>query len=161
MKTVITYGTFDLFHVGHVRLFRRLSALGDRLIVGCSTDAFNERKGKKSIFSFEDRAEIVASCRYVDQVFPEESWEQKASDIKRFSADIFAMGDDWAGKFDHLERETGCQVTYVPRTEGISTTDVKAVLTSLRAESLHGILHTIESLHLQVEELGASLNSVK
>lgn len=95
MKTVITYGTFDLFHVGHVRLLCRLRALGDHLIVGCSTDEFNAAKGKQSAMSYEHREELLRACRYVDDVFPEENWEQKQSDILKFHADIFAMGDDW------------------------------------------------------------------
>ena len=102
MKIVITYGTFDLFHVGHVRLLKRLYDIGDKLIVGISTDEFNSSKGKSSFFSYKERAEIVSSCKYVDEVFPENTWDQKASDIKKYKADIFAMGDDWEGKFDFL-----------------------------------------------------------
>lgn len=123
MKTVITYGTFDLFHIGHVRILKRLSDLGDRLIVGVSTDAFNELKGKKSVVSFEHRVEILMACRYVDDVFAEENWDQKPADIKRFNADIFAMGSDWVNKFDDLKIH--CQVLYLPRTEGVSTTDLR------------------------------------
>ncbi|MDB4111004.1 adenylyltransferase/cytidyltransferase family protein [Yoonia sp.] len=123
MKTVISYGTFDLFHLGHVRLLRRLAALGDRLIIGCSTDGFNDLKGKKSVMSYEQRIEILASCRYVDKVIPEENWAQKRDDILRESIDIFGMGADWEGKFDEL-REV-CEVVYLPRTEGISTTDLR------------------------------------
>ena len=100
MKTVITYGTFDLFHVGHIRLLKRLRALGDKLIVGISTDEFNALKGKKSFFSYEERAEIIESCKYVTVVFPEKNWQQKKSDIAKYNADVFAMGDDWQGKFD-------------------------------------------------------------
>lgn len=136
MKTVITYGTFDLFHVGHLRLLKRLRDLGDRLVVGCSTDEFNKAKGKTCIIPFSDRVEILESCRYVDAVFPETSWEQKPHDIRRFSASIFAMGDDWVGKFDFLQAETGCVVTYVARTPGISTTDLKGVLRSIDDEKL-------------------------
>ncbi|WP_439437649.1 glycerol-3-phosphate cytidylyltransferase [Salinivibrio costicola] len=128
-KTVITYGTFDLFHVGHVRLLKRLSELGDKLIVGISSDSFNELKGKKSFFSYEERAEIVKSCQYVDDVFPENNWEQKPSDIKKYEADIFAMGDDWVGKFDFLKEQ--CEVIYLPRTEDVSTTHIKKTLSSL------------------------------
>ena len=133
MTTILTYGTFDLFHVGHVRLLRRLSESCDRLIVGCSTDEFNALKGKKSIFSYQDRAEILSSCRYVDQVFPENTWEQKVEDISKYNADIFAIGDDWVGKFDFLETETHCKVIYLPRTKGISTTEVRStVITNLQ-----------------------------
>jgi glycerol-3-phosphate cytidylyltransferase len=102
MTNVITYGTFDLFHVGHVRLLQRLRSLGDRLIVGCSTDEFNDIKGKKSVIRYNERAEILSSCKYVDLVIPETTWEQKCSDIQKHDVRIFAMGDDWVGKFDHL-----------------------------------------------------------
>lgn len=128
MSTIITYGTFDLFHVGHVRLLKRLSESCERLIVGCSTDEFNTLKGKKCIFHYTDRAEILSSCRYVDQVFPENSWEQKVEDIKKYNADIFAIGDDWEGKFDFLETEGHCRVMYLPRTKGISTTEVRSTV---------------------------------
>src|SRR5690606_20365077 len=102
VTTVITYGTFDLFHIGHVNLLRRLRALGDRLVVGCSTDEFNALKGKKTVMPYEHRAQILAALRYVDAVFPEANWEQKRDDILRERADIFAMGEDWAGRFDDL-----------------------------------------------------------
>src|SRR6056297_3386496 len=102
MKTVITYGTFDLFHIGHLRLLERAKALGDKLCVGVSADSFNESKGKKSIVPYEHRAAIVSSISFVDEVFPECSWDQKPLDIKRLSADILVMGDDWEGKFDYL-----------------------------------------------------------
>ncbi|MBZ8117247.1 adenylyltransferase/cytidyltransferase family protein [Roseovarius sp. LXJ103] len=124
--TVLTYGTFDLFHSGHVRLLARLAKLGNRLIVGCSTDAFNATKGKTCIMPFEARAEILAACRYVDEVFPEERWDQKRGDVQRFSADIFAMGSDWTGKFDDLSDL--CRVVYLPRTENISTTEIKKLV---------------------------------
>jgi glycerol-3-phosphate cytidylyltransferase len=97
MTNVITYGTFDLFHVGHVRLLQRLRSLGDRLIVGCSTDEFNDIKGKKSVIRYNERAEILSSCKYVDLVIPETTWEQKCSDIQKHDVRIFAMGDDWVG----------------------------------------------------------------
>ncbi len=119
MKTVLTYGTFDLFHLGHVRLLRRLAALGDELIVGCSTDEFNHLKNKKSAMSFEHRMEILEACRYVTKVIPERDWDQKQIDIERENVDIFGMGDDWKGKFDHLKEF--CEVVYLPRTEDIST----------------------------------------
>jgi cytidyltransferase-related domain len=120
---VLTYGTFDLFHVGHLRLLERLRALGDRLIVGVSTDEFNARKGKKSAIAFEDRIEIVQALRCVDMAIPEDDWEQKPRDIERYSVTIFGMGDDWKGKFDDLSAY--CNVVYLPRTEGISTTLIK------------------------------------
>ena len=133
-KTVLTYGTFDLFHVGHVRLLKRLSGLGDKLIVGLSTDEFNAEKGKKCISSYENRAEILLSCRYVDEVFPESCWQQKTEDIKKYKACIFAMGDDWAGKFDDLADY--CEVYYLPRTQDISTTEVKELVSSINNDKI-------------------------
>ena len=123
MTTVITYGTFDLFHVGHVRLLKRLKALGDHLIVGVSTDEFNALKGKKSVMSFEDRVEVLSSIHYVDKVIAENTWDQKAHDIITYQVAIFGMGDDWAGKFDELK--SLCQVVYLPRTIGISSTQLR------------------------------------
>jgi glycerol-3-phosphate cytidylyltransferase len=154
MKTVITYGTFDLFHVGHIRLLKRLSALGDRLIVGISSDEFNADKGKKSFFSYEERAEIIESCKYVTKVFPESNWQQKRNDIIKYEADIFAMGDDWKGKFDELKDI--CEVVYLPRTEDISTTDIKSALSKIdngeldKIESyLHDVIGIVKSLSLK------------
>lgn len=144
MKTVLTYGTFDLFHVGHVRLLKRLRSLGDRLIVGCSSDQFNNSKGKNSIFSYDERSEILQSCQFVDVVFPEHNWNQKADDIKLYQASIFAMGDDWAGKFDYLSDLT--EVYYLPRTDGISTTDIKSVLTSSQEQKLLQIKNALGTL---------------
>ncbi|TYL52063.1 glycerol-3-phosphate cytidylyltransferase [Nocardioides sp. BGMRC 2183] len=128
-RTVLTYGTFDLFHIGHLRLIERLAKLGDRLIVGVSTDEFNAGKGKRSVVSYEDRAAIVSAIRGVDLVLPEESWEQKADDIEKYDVDLFVMGDDWRGKFDHLEEH--CEVLYLPRTVGVSSTEIKQMLTAL------------------------------
>ncbi len=128
-RTVITYGTFDLFHVGHLRLLKRAKELGDYLIVGVSTDEFNQLKGKKTIIPFEQRKEIVESIRYVDQAIPEENWEQKVDDIKRFGVDVLVMGADWQGKFDHLKEF--CEVVYLPRTQGVSSTQLKKSLKSL------------------------------
>lgn len=144
MKTVLTYGTFDLFHIGHVRVLKRIAAFGDRLIVGCSTDEFNALKGKKSIFSYEERAEILMSCRYVSEVIPEQNWEQKIDDVKKHKVDIFAMGDDWAGKFDFLQDHTS--VIYLPRTEGISTTQIKDVVSAIKAEKKQQLLNAGEHL---------------
>jgi glycerol-3-phosphate cytidylyltransferase len=123
MKTIITYGTFDLFHFGHVRLFKRLKKLGDKLIVGVSTDEFNALKGKAAFFNFQQRQEIVAACKYVDEVIAENDWRQKRNDIIRLNADIFAIGDDWRGKFDDLSDI--CNVFYLERTQQISTTEIK------------------------------------
>ncbi|MEY0247673.1 glycerol-3-phosphate cytidylyltransferase [Morganella morganii] len=154
MKTVITYGTFDLFHVGHVRLLKRLKALGSKLIVGISTDEFNKIKGKSSFYSYEERAEIVSSCKYVDEVFPENSWGQKRSDVLKYSADIFSIGDDWAGKFDSLNEI--CEVIYLPRTEDISTTEIKRALAKVNIaelerieSSLHDVIGIVKSLALK------------
>ena len=129
MKTVLTYGTFDLFHLGHVRLLRRLSRLGDRLVVGCSTDEFNAEKGKRCVMPYAHRLEILESCRYVNTVIPEFSWDQKQEDILREKVDVFGMGSDWEGKFDHLGEF--CEVVYLPRTDGISTTELRASVRSM------------------------------
>ncbi|KRL00259.1 glycerol-3-phosphate cytidylyltransferase [Liquorilactobacillus capillatus] len=123
MKRVITYGTFDLLHKGHVRLLKRAAALGDHLTVAVSTDEFNAIKGKKAYTSYEDRKYILEAIRYVDEVIPEENWDQKVNDVVKYNIDLFVMGDDWKGKFDFLEDY--CQVVYLPRTEGISTTKIK------------------------------------
>lgn len=131
--TILTYGTFDLFHVGHVRLLRRLSDLGDKLIVACSTDAFNAVKGKQTAIPFKHRVEVLEACRYVDLVIPEENWEQKRSDVVNYNVDLFAMGDDWAGKFDDL-RDL-CDVLYLPRTENVSTTELKELIQTMRQRS--------------------------
>lgn len=122
-KTVLTYGTFDLFHQGHVRLLKRAKELGDYLIVAVSTDEFNAIKGKKSYHSYEIRKEILEAIKYVDLVIPEEDWDQKVSDVIKYNVDIFVMGDDWQGKFDFLKDY--CDVVYLPRTEGISTSQIK------------------------------------
>ena len=128
MRTVITYGTFDILHVGHINLLRRARALGDRLVVGLSTDEFNQGKHKSSLLNYENRKAVLESIRYVDEVFPESSWEQKADDVRRYSADVFVMGDDWAGKFDFLAHL--CEVRYLSRTSDISTTRIKSELGS-------------------------------
>ncbi|WP_297453972.1 glycerol-3-phosphate cytidylyltransferase [Persephonella sp.] len=129
MKTVITYGTFDLFHFGHYRLLKRAKALGDRLIVAVSTDEFNEIKGKKAFQSFEKRVEIVKSLPFVDMVISERNWEQKIEDIKKYNVDIFVMGDDWKGKFDYLKKY--CEVVYLKRTPGISSTYLRNKINGL------------------------------
>lgn len=124
MKKVITYGTYDLLHYGHVNLLQRAKALGDYLIVAVSTDEFNwNKKQKKCYFSYEERKRLVESIRYVDLVIPEEDWEQKISDVKEFKIDTFVIGDDWEGKFDFLKDY--CEVVYLPRTPEISTTQIK------------------------------------
>jgi glycerol-3-phosphate cytidylyltransferase len=117
---VLTYGTFDLFHYGHVLLLKRARALGSGLVVGVSTDDFNKQKGKAAYLSYADRCESVSACRYVDDIFPETDWQQKAEDVRRLGARIFVMGCDWRGHFDDLKRL--CEVIYLPRTPIISST---------------------------------------
>ena len=130
MKRVITYGTFDVLHFGHVNLLRRAKALGDYLIVALSSDEFNLIKNKKSYYTYEQRKSIIEACRYVDLVIPEDNWEQKTDDIKKYQIDVFVMGDDWKGKFDFLKDL--CEVVYLPRTPGISSTMTKEYLNSDR-----------------------------
>lgn len=124
MKRVITYGTFDLLHYGHINLLKRAKDLGDYLIVALSTDEFNLQKDKISYFDYQQRKILLESIRYVDLVIPEISWEQKREDVKKYYADIFVIGADWEGKFDFLKDE-GVEVVYLPRTEEISTTQIK------------------------------------
>lgn len=126
MKKVITYGTFDLLHYGHINLFRRARELGDYLIVAISSDMFNESKGKKSFFNLEQRMEMVKAIRYVDEIIVEDNWEQKERDIKEKDISILVMGDDWSGKFDYLKDM--CQVVYLPRTPEVSTTLIRQKL---------------------------------
>lgn len=123
MKKVITYGTYDLLHWGHINLLRRAKELGDYLIVGLSTDEFNAQKHKEAYHSYEHRKMILEAIRYVDLVIPEKNWDQKIEDIKKYDVDIFVMGDDWEGRFDFLKDY--CEVIYLPRTVGISTTKIK------------------------------------
>ena len=123
MKKVITYGTYDLIHVGHINLLRRAKELGDYLIVVVSSDEFNTKKKKKAYHSFEDRKIILEAIKYVDEVLPEYTWEQKVDDVVNNDVDVFVMGDDWEGKFDFLKDY--CEVVYLPRTQGISTTKIK------------------------------------
>ena len=124
MKRVITYGTFDLLHYGHINLLRRAKELGDYLVVVLSTDKFNwNEKQKKCYFSYEDRKKMLEAIRYVDLVVPEENWDQKRSDVQKYNIDTFVMGDDWKGKFDFLKDL--CEVVYLPRTPDISTTQIK------------------------------------
>ena len=123
MKKVITYGTFDLLHYGHINLLKRAKEMGDYLIVALSTNEFNKIKGKDCFFSFEQRKQLLESIRYVDLVIPENNWEQKIPDIKEFKIDIFVIGDDWEGKFDFLKEY--CEVKYLSRTPEISTTRIR------------------------------------
>jgi glycerol-3-phosphate cytidylyltransferase len=131
MKTVITYGTFDILHVGHINLLRRARALGERLVVGLSTDAFNNGKHKSALLNYENRKAVLEAIRFVDLVFPEENWEQKVDDIRKYAADMFVMGEDWTGKFDFLSGY--CEVRYLPRTAEISTTEIRQSLDAGKA----------------------------
>ena len=123
MKTVITYGTFDLIHRGHINILKKSKEMGDFLIVAISTDEFNQIKNKESYYSYEERKIIVEAIKYVDLVIAEENWDQKINDIKKYNVNIFIMGDDWEVKFDFLKDY--CEVKYLARTEGISTTKIK------------------------------------
>lgn len=128
MKKVITYGTFDLLHVGHINLLRRARELGDYLVVVLSSDEFNAIKHKQAYHPYEDRKIILEAIKYVDEVLPEYTWEQKVDDVVNNQIDVFVMGDDWKGQFDFLKDY--CEVVYLPRTEGISTTKIKTDLTA-------------------------------
>ncbi|MBU3145494.1 glycerol-3-phosphate cytidylyltransferase [Clostridium sp. CF012] len=123
MKKIITYGTFDMLHYGHINLLSKAKELGDYLIVALSTNEFNAIKGKECYFSFEERKKILEAIRYVDLVIPEDNWEQKIKDIAEFKIDTFVIGNDWEGKFDFLKEY--CEVVYLPRTPEISTTKIK------------------------------------
>ena len=128
MKKVITYGTFDLLHYGHISLLKRAKELGEYLVVALSTDEFNAIKGKKAHFSYNERKMILEAIKYVDEIIPENNWEQKVEDVRENNIDVFVIGDDWKGKFDFLNEY--CQVVYLPRTEGISTTQIKEELST-------------------------------
>ena len=123
MKKVLTYGTFDLLHYGHINILKRAKELGDYLIVAVSTDEFNRLKHKQAHFSYEHRKYILEAIKYVDEVIPENTWEQKITDVRENDIDVFVMGDDWKGEFDFLNEY--CKVIYLPRTDGISTTKIK------------------------------------
>ncbi len=123
MKKIITYGTFDLLHVGHINILRRAKEMGDYLVVGLSTDEFNQEKNKRAYHTYQNRKLILESIEFVDEVIPENNWEQKIKDIKEHDIDVFVMGDDWEGHFDFLKEH--CQVVYLPRTIGISTSQIK------------------------------------
>jgi len=150
-RIVLTYGTFDMFHVGHVRLIQRLTELGDRLIVGVSTDEFNVQKGKRAIFTYPYRAEIISSLKGVDHVIPEETWGQKLEDIRRHDVDLLVMGEDWAGKFDHL-RDV-CEVRYLPRTRNVSTTSIKAAIDRLSNIGDSDLVSAVEILEFLNRDL--------
>lgn len=146
-NTVLTYGTFDLFHVGHLRLLERLREQGTKLIVGVSTDEFNAVKGKTTIIPFSERIEIIRALACVDMAIPEESWDQKEHDIEYYAVNTFAMGSDWKGKFNELQSK--CNLVYLPRTEGISSTKLKQALRSVdkaHVEDLKSALDLIASV---------------
>jgi len=144
MNIVITYGTFDLFHIGHLNILESLSHMGEKLIVGVSTDEFNLLKGKNSIHSFEERSRIIAALTCVDEVIPENDWDQKSSDIKKYGVTLFGMGEDWKGKFDDLS--ASCEVVYLPRTPSISTTDLKKVLSKIDSAAIQQIKTGLDSV---------------
>ncbi len=150
-KTIITYGTFDLLHVGHIRLLKRIKERGDKLIVAVSTDEFNESKGKKTIIPFDQRVEILKAIKYVDEVIPEENWEQKKSDIIKYKVDEFVIGDDWKGKFDDLKEL--CEVTYLPRTKDISTTELKKSLREISKISVTEFKDALDTLNQILKDL--------
>ena len=150
-RTVLTYGTFDLFHIGHLRLLERLRALGDRLVVGVSTDDFNRQKSKTAIFPYEHRARIVAALRCVDLVIPERSWDQKRTDVLEHGVKVFGIGSDWAGRFDDL-RDI-CEVRYLERTEGVSSTDTRRILDTLDQEGLRNMEAAMQFLGALAKDL--------
>ncbi len=141
-KTIITYGTFDMFHIGHLKLLQRLKELGDELIVAVSTDKFNTLKGKKILIPYEQRAEIIENIKCVDMVIPENNWEQKVNDVKQYNVDVFAIGDDWEGEFDFLKEH--CDVVYLERTENVSTTKLKKSLSNFLSIPKEDILNAFE-----------------
>jgi glycerol-3-phosphate cytidylyltransferase len=151
MKIVLTYGTFDLFHIGHLKLLERCKSFGDKLIVGVSTDDFNSIKGKKTVVSFADRSAIVNSCKYVDYVFAEERWDQKRSDIISHNVDIFIMGDDWIGQFDDLSDL--CVVSYLSRTPEISTTEIKNYIRRFSDDKVMNIKKLMKRLNKEISNL--------
>ena len=126
MKTVLTYGTFDLLHYGHINFLKKAKSMGDVLIVGLCSDEFNSKKGKKSFYNFNIRKEMLSAIKYVDEIFMQDSFEQKADDIKKYNADILVSSEDWSGKYDYLKNM--CEVIYLNRTPGISTSQIKNLM---------------------------------
>lgn len=151
MTRVLTYGTFDLFHIGHLKILERLAALGDELYVGVSTDEFNAGKGKRSLIAYEQRAEIVGALKCVTKVIPENDWAQKRRDIVEFGIDVLGMGHDWTGKFDDLGDL--CRVVYLPRTDGISSTQIRSILSPLSADRVRDLKNALDLVTEIVEEL--------
>ena len=151
LRTVITYGTFDMFHIGHLNLLKRLSERGDRLIVGVSTDEFNLLKGKKTLIPYDQRAKIVEAIDCVDLVIPENDWAQKVRDVKEYNVDTFAIGEDWKGEFDFLQEY--CEVLYLERTKDISTTDLKRSLKRFLSIPHEDLIKAFEVLELLRRDL--------
>lgn len=147
----ITYGTFDMFHVGHLKLLKRIKEISGKVIVAISTDEFNLEKGKKAIIPFAQRKEIVESIKYVDLVIPEKSWEQKFEDVKKYNVDLFVMGKDWEGKFDFLKEI--CEVKYLCRTENVSTSELKKNLSKFLSIEVDDIKQVIDILHSLMKDL--------
>lgn len=150
-RVILTYGTFDMFHIGHLNLLKKLKGLGDYLIVGVSTDEFNEGKGKKTIIPFSDRAEIVKNVKHVDMVIPECTWNQKVEDIIKYSVNVFGIGDDWKGKFDHLSEL--CEVVYLPRTKNISSTQLKNTIKYLDKKHVHDLKNALDGISAIVDRM--------
>jgi len=149
--TILTYGTFDMFHIGHLNLLKRLSTMADRLVVGVSTDEFNSLKGKTTLIPYSQRAAIVAGLKYVDEVIPENCWEQKFSDVQTHHVTTFAMGDDWLGKFDFLKPH--CKVIYLERTQNISTTELKRSLKNFLSIPKEDLLRAFDVLEVLRRDL--------
>lgn len=150
-KTIITYGTFDLFHIGHLNLLKNLHYLGDRLIVAVSTDEFCKSKGKHTLIPFEQRTQIVNAIEYVDLVIAEKNWEQKEKDIKKHKVDIFGIGNDWEGQFDHLKEF--CEVVYLDRTSDVSTKNLKNSLKNFLSIPREDIIKAFDVLEALKKEL--------
>ena len=145
MKRILTYGTFDMFHIGHLKLLRRAKELGDFLVVGISSDEFNRVKNKKTLIPFEERKNIVDAIKYVDVTIKEDSWNQKILDIQKYNIDTFVIGDDWKGKFDDLQEY--CDVIYLPRTKDISTTELKENLKSFYNIDIDGLKEATDTIN--------------
>lgn len=144
-RVVITYGTFDLFHIGHLNILKRAKMLGDYLIVGVSTDEFNETKNKKSIMPYKYRSEIVRNISCVDKVIPENSWDQKKDDILRENVSVFTMGSDWVGKFDFISAY--CEIIYLERTPDVSSTEIKRLLRTINASHINEIKNALDLMN--------------
>lgn len=151
MKKAITYGTFDMFHIGHLKLLERIKQVCDHLTVAVSTDEFNAVKGKKTVIPYEDRAAIVASLKFVDRVIPENNWEQKIPDIINNNIDLFVIGSDWTGKFDFLN--SNCEVIYLERTPGISSTQLKRTLGVQMSGLKNSMFSKIDELQKIIDSL--------